>query len=203
MSKPRWPLLKVIRIKEKQERKKRRYQKCLVKSITPAEKRLKSALEKAGVVFIFQKVVEGGLAFRIVDFWLPRGRRLPLVIEVDGGYHTTERQRRLDKKREVWLKEKAGCRILRFQNQDVMRRLSYVMDTINTFKPEVTSGKEQVQGLRQVLEQVSGVGKAGIQSLNGSNSGFGPLHAPQCATPGERTLGDYKAQYDSHDTVGS
>jgi len=58
----------------------------------------------------------------VLDFYCEERQ---LVIEVDGGQHTPER----DAARTAWL-EAHGCRVLRFWNHDVLLRLPDVLEMI-------------------------------------------------------------------------
>ena len=62
----------------------------------------------------------------IVDFACLSER---LVIEVDGGTHSTDTELRRDRVREAYLTNQ-DFRVLRFWNADVMRNMEGVMDTI-------------------------------------------------------------------------
>jgi chorismate synthase len=52
------------------------------------------------------------------------------IIEIDGGYHDTEEQKRLDKYRADWL-EKNGFRMIRFTNEEVLNNSSLVIEKIS------------------------------------------------------------------------
>lgn len=62
----------------------------------------------------------------VLDFYCPASR---LCVEVDGGIHETERQRRRDDARTAALAT-AGIRVLRFRNEDVLRKLDFVLTQI-------------------------------------------------------------------------
>ena len=62
----------------------------------------------------------------IADFYCPLAN---LVIEIDGGYHQTEEQQRLDKEREERLQAK-GYNILRFTNEQVLFDIDNVLRDI-------------------------------------------------------------------------
>jgi very-short-patch-repair endonuclease len=85
---------------------------------TPSEKKVFELLTKIGIDFFFQKgfISKGG--FCIVDFYLPRPYRI--CIEIDGGYHNTEKQQRRDYCRENYLSGKRKLKILRIKNEDVV-----------------------------------------------------------------------------------
>ena len=52
----------------------------------------------------------------IVDFFF---RKSMLIVEIDGGYHTTKEQQQKDSERQNWL-EHNGYRVLRFTNEQVL-----------------------------------------------------------------------------------
>lgn len=89
---------------------------------TPAELHLWEALKdcQTGYHFVFQAPLCG----YIVDFYC-RARKL--VIEVDGGYHDVWSQKKADERRESHLIQKAGVRILRFTNGQVLSARSVIM----------------------------------------------------------------------------
>ena len=81
--------------------------------------------EQLGAKFRRQAVIRGWVA----DFWCPSAR---IVIEVDGGYHDTPRQRSRDMRRDVALM-KLGIKTLRFTNEDVFERLGTVVSMVRGF----------------------------------------------------------------------
>jgi very-short-patch-repair endonuclease len=60
----------------------------------------------------------------IVDFACHERK---IVVEVDGGQHSTERER--DNKRDLWLKGQ-GYKVLRFWNNEVLMNLDGVLEVI-------------------------------------------------------------------------
>ena len=62
----------------------------------------------------------------IVDFVCFSHR---LVIELDGGQHAQARERLNDQQRDAWLREQ-GFKVLRFWNNDVLRNIEGVVETI-------------------------------------------------------------------------
>jgi very-short-patch-repair endonuclease len=98
--------------KEKQERARE-----LRREMTPAEKVLWEELRanKLGVHFRRQQVIQGF----IVDFYCHKSA---LVVEVDGDVHDLQKEE--DERREKVLTE-MGLRIVRFQNDEVVRDLSH------------------------------------------------------------------------------
>lgn len=84
---------------------------------TPSEARLWSLLKNRQIIgakFRNQVVVPGGY---IADFLCPSHW---LIVEVDGAYHDTDRQRVLDAVRDSHLAE-AGYKVLRFKNEDLAK----------------------------------------------------------------------------------
>ena len=74
-------------------------------------KRLKD--QQLGVNFHAQKIVLG----YIVDFWCPRAA---LVVEVDGSYHLTAKQKRWDAHRDAVMRRK-GISVMRFTASEVQK----------------------------------------------------------------------------------
>jgi very-short-patch-repair endonuclease len=73
----------------------------------------------------------------IVDFYCHQVR---LVIEVDGGQHWDEEQRRYDARRTAYLQMKA-IRVIRFSNDEVLKEtegvLEYIQQVIETRRKEL------------------------------------------------------------------
>lgn len=65
----------------------------------------------------------------IVDFYC---KKLNLVIEVDGESHWHDNQRIKDRVRQEAL-EKLSLSFLRFEDEDVKKKMAYVLDEINDF----------------------------------------------------------------------
>lgn len=84
---------------------------------TPAENHIRSLLDELQEHFIFQKGFCTTYRFFLVDFYLPRPRRL--CLEVDGGYHN--QQPAYDRARDRFLTETRGLRVLRLRNEDALR----------------------------------------------------------------------------------
>ena len=72
--------------------------------------------------FIRQKI----LGSYIVDFYCPK---LKLVIEIDGEQHYLEENDAYEKRREEFF-QKEGCKILRFYNSDINKKLKNTETTI-------------------------------------------------------------------------
>ena len=105
------------------DRRKVLYARHLRQTMTPAEQILWTALRGRKCADLkFRRQVPMGPY--IVDFLCIERR---LVIEIDGGIHAT--QEVYDRERECSLQQH-GFRILRFQNEDVLRNLSGVLHAI-------------------------------------------------------------------------
>jgi very-short-patch-repair endonuclease len=109
--------------KEKQQRAKE-----LRREMTPAEQILWEELRanKLGVHFRRHQVIMGF----IVDFYCHKSA---LVVEVDGDIHDLQQEE--DMRREKALHE-LGLRIVRFRNDDVMKKLSMVVERIRELLKE-------------------------------------------------------------------
>jgi very-short-patch-repair endonuclease len=96
--------------------------KELRREMTPAEKLLWQEVraKKLGVRFRRQQVIQGF----IVDFYC---HKAALVIEVDGDIHDLQKEE--DERREKVLSA-LGLKIVRFGNDEVVRRLSAVVGKI-------------------------------------------------------------------------
>ena len=69
------------------------------------------------------------LSIYIADFYC---HKLKLVIEVDGGYHQTDEQLLLDKRRTADI-EFQGIKVIRFTNNEVMNNLLEVLNKIKEY----------------------------------------------------------------------
>jgi very-short-patch-repair endonuclease len=92
------------------------------KNPTPAESRLCQMLDEAKIHYQFQSVVDNKY---IPDFVILEGCG-DLIVEVDGGYHTTRVQRKKDHKRTKYLRKKA-YRVVRFKNEKVFNEPGVVL----------------------------------------------------------------------------
>ena len=101
------------------------YARYLRKNKTSAERRLWRELRPLKQVgFKFRQQVP--IDRFIVDFACLSQR---LIIEVDGGTHSSEAELRKDAVRERYLRDQ-GFRVLRFWNADVRENMQGVMDTV-------------------------------------------------------------------------
>lgn len=65
----------------------------------------------------------------IVDFFF---RKSMLIVEIDGGYHTTEEQQQKDAERQEWL-EYNDYKVLRFTNEQVLCDIDNVIMRIKQY----------------------------------------------------------------------
>ena len=99
------------------------YARELRKRMTPAERRLWAALRDGRLDgFTFRRQHPAGRF--ILDFY---SRSAALVIELDGPIHAYQAE--YDAARTVFLEE-CGARVIRFQNEDVLRDLPVVLERI-------------------------------------------------------------------------
>ena len=76
---------------------------------------LKKKMEQIGVKFKFQRGFIKHGYYAIVDFHIPSRN---ICIEVDGGYHLTEKQQAKDAHRDKWLTDVRGQRVIRMTNEE-------------------------------------------------------------------------------------
>lgn len=117
----------------------RRRSVILARSATKAERNLQNGILKHKLMYDFQKPIRSAFYFCVADFYFPRGRNLPLIVEVDGDYHKHPEQRSKDNKRTEFIRANTGATILRFSNDEVMNDLENVMQKILTHNPIVMS----------------------------------------------------------------
>ena len=94
------------------------------RGMTPAEELLWSRLRNRGIGFKFRR--QQPIGRFIVDFYCPEER---LAIELDSGAHALPREAEQDRQRDEWLAAR-GYRVLRFRNEEVLRRPEKVLETI-------------------------------------------------------------------------
>ena len=97
----------------------------LRREMTPAEKRLWNHL-RMGQLSGLHIRRQHPLGPFIVDFYHATSRT---VIEIDGDVHTLPERIEHDRRRAIWL-TKRGYRIVRFTNEDVLKRLEGVLEMI-------------------------------------------------------------------------
>lgn len=106
----------MIKFKDKQKTLFKRIDK-LRKNITPAEKIFKTRLDNLRINYIFQKGFIVGNYYCIVDFYIPKPHKL--CIEIDGEYHNDSIQVKRDKRKDNYLINERGFKVLRIKNKDV------------------------------------------------------------------------------------
>ncbi len=85
-----------------------------------------------GIKFRRQQIIEGFIA----DFFC---QQLKLVIEVDGGIHSTEERKKMDDhRRKVF--EARGLQELRFSNEDVLDHMPLVLEKIRCLASSMAEG---------------------------------------------------------------
>jgi very-short-patch-repair endonuclease len=123
--KPKKKLVKVKRsalIKRGEELSKK-----LTESATKQEKKLRSALNKEGIIHDFQSpIIIHGPKLAIMDFYFPDKN---LCVEVDGWHHKKPKNKAEDAKRTKSLATK-GIKTIRFWNSEVDNDMHLVIHTI-------------------------------------------------------------------------
>ena len=106
----------------------------------------------------------------IADFACPTKK---LIIEVDGGTHSTEAEVAYDAKRDQRLSD-LGYTTLRFNNQDVMRNIDGVLETIGrtfgSLRPPLSNSlpqgeREHQRGIPSPLPRGEGQGEGSVSPL--------------------------------------
>jgi very-short-patch-repair endonuclease len=101
------------------------YSRELRKNMTDAERYLWSKVrmrQVRGCQFYRQRIIGD----YIVDFFCPRAK---LVIEVDGGQHSSDEITAADEERDEYLKSK-GLKVIRFNDIEVLRNIEGVVEKI-------------------------------------------------------------------------
>ena len=97
----------------------------LRKNMTDAERRLWSKIRRKQLKQ-YQFYRQKNLGEYIVDFYCPAAK---LIVEIDGGQHYSNQYRAKDKARDKFLNN-LGFRVLRFSNNDALKNIEEVVDTI-------------------------------------------------------------------------
>jgi very-short-patch-repair endonuclease len=101
------------------------YSRELRKNMTDAERYLWSKVrmrQVGGCQFYRQRIIGD----YIVDFFCPRAK---LVIEVDGGQHSSDAITAADEDRDKYLKSK-GLKVIRFNDIEVLKNIDGVVEKI-------------------------------------------------------------------------
>lgn len=110
-------------------------QAALRRNATEEEIIFKEYLEYYGIRYVFQRGFISGDNFCIADFYLPD---FALVVEIDGPYHNTSKQKRRDSDKDNYYK-KRHLNVLRIKNEDVEKfPISYFQNLSKTpIKPVI------------------------------------------------------------------
>ena len=113
------------------EGKAEEFRRSLIEKQTDAEKKFKTILKSLKIGYEFQKIFyytrPGGNSFYIVDFYIPSKE---VVIEIDGGYHNTDNQVKLDRQRTKVLKKEGIEEVIRFTNNNVLLETQTVIEEL-------------------------------------------------------------------------
>jgi very-short-patch-repair endonuclease len=131
--------------------------------MTKAELRLWLQLRKRGIE---------GLRFRrqtpigpyVVDFFCPEKK---LIVEVDGGQHSSPARTRHDSARDAWLATQ-GYKVIRFWNEEVIKSLDAVCSAIIAASKDLRSSNE-----------VQAEGNPPLEGGSKPRSGFGEGATPR------------------------
>ncbi len=105
----------ILKGKRKTEAKLRYYKKQNSLNPTDSELELIMKLDECKIKYEFQKYFFTSARSCIADFYIPKYR---LVIEVDGGYHSSYRQIVRDAEKDMFYMD-MGLRLIRIKNEDV------------------------------------------------------------------------------------
>lgn len=100
----------------------------LLTTSTKYETAMCAILTRLGIEYVRQYKIRTPKRLYYADIYVPKHR---LVIEMDGAYHYTDEQRRLDSNRSANMR-KQGYRICRFANGD-LRNVKKIMDKLKRF----------------------------------------------------------------------
>jgi len=100
----------------------------LIKRATPAEQHIIRLLDVIGIDYIFQKGFLNDRSHYIVDFYFPRPFKL--CLEIDGDYHKDPQQQKYDARRDRYLKEVRGFKVLRISNEEAFLMQPKELETL-------------------------------------------------------------------------
>ena len=92
------------------------YVSKLIEQATDSELLFKSILARNKIRYKFQHSILYGDTFIICDFYI---HTIKMIIEIDGGYHSTKAQKVKDSERDNFLKQN-GYNVERIRNEDVI-----------------------------------------------------------------------------------
>ena len=118
-----------------------KYRTDLICRITKSEKLFRSFLDRNGYRYEFQKIIylyedsnsSKITKFYIADFYI---KQLHLIIEIDGGYHTTIQQTNYDNDKDKRIKKQyPTINILRIKNEDCSNKI-LLKDLLDGYKDD-------------------------------------------------------------------
>ena len=118
-----------------------KYRTDLISRITNSEKLFRSFLDRNGYRYEFQKIIylyedsnsSKITKFYIADFYI---KQLHLIIEIDGGYHTTIQQINYDNDKDKRIKKQyPTINILRIKNEDCSNKI-LLKDLLDGYKDD-------------------------------------------------------------------
>ena len=118
-----------------------KYRTDLISRITNSEKIFRSFLDRNGYRYEFQKIIylyedsnsSKITKFYIADFYI---KQLHLIIEIDGGYHTTIQQTNYDNDKDKRIKKQyPTINILRIKNEDCSNKI-LLKDLLDGYKDD-------------------------------------------------------------------
>jgi very-short-patch-repair endonuclease len=98
----------------------KKYQKKLIENATPSEIAFKQILADMRLQYEFQRTFSRGNCFAIADFFIPA---LNCIVEIDGNYHKTIKQKRKDDIRTMAIMKhnRMVLCVIRFTNNQVLK----------------------------------------------------------------------------------
>ena len=121
------------------------YRRELLAATTKAESAVGAILRRLGLAYIPQYPIATARKIYYADIYVPS---LRLIIEVDGGYHETKEQKRLDNNRSANIR-KLNIHLCRIRNSDAYSP-EKVKAKIKRFAPKkrATLGKLSIEGVK-------------------------------------------------------
>ena len=113
----------------------------LISRITTSEKLFRRFLDRNGYTYDFQKIIylhenttdSKITKFYIADFYI---KSLHLIVEIDGGYHTTNEQINYDSNKDFRIKKQyPTIHILRIKNE-ICNNEKYIKDLLDSYKDD-------------------------------------------------------------------
>lgn len=115
-------LIKQYKKEKKKEykicKRNKRYRRELINKATKAELIVKDFLKEEKISARFQKGIITPRHY-ILDFYIHRGKKKKICIEIDGGYHKTKEQRDYDLQRDLTLDAYRNIKTYRIKNEQV------------------------------------------------------------------------------------